>query len=236
MRSLRMPTLALVVFAAAAAGCSARTLRPEAFRRAPAVAVVGVYTQPKVFLVTHSVGVGPFGQTETRDHGEEIGGSAAVFGETKRAALRVLASSKRLRLLPEDAVLGSATYAAARSSETNVFTARLVPARGYKKLYDAERMAAVARAMRVDGAMTVSIDHAAVPDGGGVAARVVLGIGTADRAGQWMWNDYVVVRSDRKLPAGAKLDLNTLRPLLVEATEKGTRALLQKLDEQLRGW
>jgi hypothetical protein len=156
-----------------------------------------------------------------------------VFPETKRVALRAIAASRRFRLVPEDKVLGTGAYAGVPVGQTDVFTRPLIPARGYKPLYSAGELGEAARRLKVDGAMTVHLQHGCAQADGGVAARVYVGLGIAGQDGQYMWVDYVLSHSKRVIPEGQTITIDALRPLLVAAAEDGTRELLQRLDERL---
>jgi len=210
-------------------------LRPESFRHGTKLAVVGVYTSPDVKYWTKSVGVGPFGATQINDHTDEMAKATEVLNDTKRAAFRGLASARSFRLVPEESVLSSAGYAAARTSKPGTFTSILVPAHGYRRFFEEPEIAGAARALKVDGGLIVSMEHYCVPDGGDVVGLVTISFAAVDTAGRYMWWDYTLARSDRKLPADAALNADSVRPLLVDSTEKGARALVKLLDARLGG-
>ncbi len=220
----------LVAAALALTACSGigRTLRPEAFGPRKRMAVGTVTSPSKIRTHWTSVGPGPFGQTQMNDHGSTVGETAAVFGDTKAAALRALARSRSFSLVPESAVLSSPAYAAVRPSDGKHLTIEFIAPRGYKLLMDGDRVAQLARALRVDAAIVVSLDHTCTP--GGTAKPMVMA-GAYDAQGRRIWADYLRAESTRSLPNGAEMNASSLRPLLVEAVERGMRDLVRRLDD-----
>jgi hypothetical protein len=222
-------SVALAALCALGASGCARRFQPDAFHRGTSVAVVGVYTSPKVDYVRTYMAVGFGGQMDSRSDHVEIGPATAVLPDTRRVALRALASSGSFRLVPEDKVLGSRGYASVPAGATDVFTKDLIPARGYKPLYRSGDLGEAARRLKVDGAMTVSFIHSCVPGERGVVGRVFVGLGIVDQGGQYMWADYITKDSARAIPEGRPVTMEALRPLLVAAAEEGTAELLERL-------
>ncbi len=226
------PLIALVaVFALAQSACSfGRSVSPEAFRRAPSFAIVNVNTAERVSYTEPTMVRAPGGGMDMSSTGFDAGPAAGIFPETKAAAVRALSRSHRFRLLPEEEVLSTAAYASAPAHNGEFFGgAKFVPARGYKLIFDEAVAARLARATGAGAAVIVNLHHTYTSVGGGqLAGRVTVMV---------IWTDFATVLSEHTIASPSKkVSPATIQPALVESTERGIRAMLQRLDEQLRAW
>jgi len=235
------PLIALVaVFALAQSACSfGRSVSPEAFRRAPSFAIVNVNTAERVSYTEPTMVRAPGGGMDMSSTGFDAGPAAGIFPETKAAAVRALSRSHRFRLLPEEEVLSTAAYASAPAHNGEFFGgAKFVPARGYKLIFDEAVAARLARATGAGAAVIVNLHHTYTSVGGGqLAGRVTVMVTAIDRAGRTIWTDFASVLSEHTIASPSKkVSPAAIQPLLVESTERGIRAMLQRLDDQLRAW
>jgi hypothetical protein len=221
----------------ATGGCSVgHRLSPEAFRRGMPLAIVTVSSLPDVTYSETRVVV-TNGVTDMGGSGFKAGDARTVFPSTKAAVLRALSRSRRFKLVPEETVLSSAAYASAPAGPFNMWTKGLVAPKGYKLVLDEAQAGRIARSLGASGALFVALYHnyttQGVP-GGRIAARVGVQLTAVDRSGQTIWTDYTHEFSERTLDSSSlRVPLATLEPLLAESAERGTRALLARLDEQL---
>jgi hypothetical protein len=218
----------------ATSGC-ARTFVPEAFRRGMTLAIVTVSSSPQILYTESHVVVTGTGAADTRGSGFKAGDAKAVFPATKAAVLRGLSHSRQFHIVPEEAVLTSAAYAST-PVEVNVWTKDLLAARGYKLMFDKAQGGRIARAVGASGALFVSVEHNYTTLSGRIAADVNVMLTAVDRSGQLIWVDYTHVPSEHTLDSSSlRVPASALEPLLAESAERGTRTLLARLDEQLRG-
>ena len=69
---------------------------------------------------------------------------------------------------------------------------------------------------------------------GAVRGKVLLTVAAIDRNGRTIWQDVVGATSDRSKPkVGETIAWSDLQPMLVEATDKAMKALVQRLHENL---
>jgi hypothetical protein len=223
----------------ATGGCAVgRKISPEAFRRGMPLAIVTVTSLPHV-MYSETRMVVTNGVTDMGGTGFKAGDAKAVLPSTKAAVLRALSRTRQFHIVPEETVLSSAAYASAPAGPFNVWTKDLVAAKGYKLVLDTAQAGRIARSLGASGALFVSLYHnyttQGVP-GGRIAGRVHVQLTAMDRSGQTIWTDHIHEFSERTLDSSSlRVPLATLEPLLAESAERGTRVLLARLDEQLRG-
>lgn len=109
-----------------------------------------------------------------------------------------------------------------------------VIARGYKYFSD-EHLAKLARELKVDGVITVTLAYNAARTGVTVAgvggshkAQTTVFIRAIDKDGKNVWWDYAMGQSDQGTSTGiGAVDFPKLRPLFVESTDKAVRKLME---------
>ena len=224
----------------ATGGCAiGRRVSPEAFRRGMPLAIVTVSSSPQiVYTETHVVVTGT-GAADTRGSGFKAGEARTVFPATKAAVLRALSHTRQFQIVSEETVLSSAAYASAPVGPLNMGTKDNLAAKGYKLLFDKGQAARIARAVGASGALFVSLEHNYTTQGvrgGRIAGDVNVMLTAVDRSGRIIWTDYTHQFSERTLDSSSlRVATAALEPLLAESAERGTRVLLARLDEQLRG-
>jgi hypothetical protein len=229
----------LCALGASQVSCSlGHSVTPEAFRRTPSFAIVNVNTAERVSYTEPKMVRAPGGGMDMSSTGFDAGPAAGIFPETKAAAVRALSRSHRFRLLSEDEVISSAAYASAQPHTGPFFGgAKFIPARGYKLIFDEAVAARLARATGANAALIVNLHHTYTSAGEGLAGRVTVMATAIDRSGRIIWKDFATVLSEHSMPSrSTKVSPATIQPLLVESTERGIRAMLQRLDEYLRKW
>lgn len=220
----------------ASGGC-ARRFVPEAFRRGMPLAIVTVSSSPQiVYTETHVVVTGT-GATDTRGSGFKAGDAKVVLPATKAAVLRALSHTRQFQIVPEETVLSSAAYASTPADQ-GTWTKDHVAAKGYKLMFDKAQGAKIARAVGASGALFVSLEHHYTTQGvrgGRIAGDVIVMLTVVDRSGLIIWTSFTHEFSERTLdPSSLRVPTSALEPLLAESAERGARALLAHLDEQLR--
>jgi hypothetical protein len=221
------------------AGCSlGHRLSPEAFRRGMPLAIVTVCASPRIrYTETRMVSNGS-GRADIGGTGFDAGDARPALAATKAAVVRALSRGGPFRLVPEQTVLSSAAYASAPAQPRNTFTRDLLTATGYKYTFDEAQAARIARGVGAAGALMVSIDlnytTQGVP-GGRIAGKVHVLLTAVDRSGRTIWTDWTQELSQQTLESATlRVPTSALEPLLADSAERGTRALLARLDEQLR--
>ncbi|HET9552870.1 MAG TPA: hypothetical protein VFP50_07870 [Anaeromyxobacteraceae bacterium] len=235
---MRTRTLWLLPVALLLGACQfSRVSKPEAFGPGKALAVVTVYSTSKVELTHETPGIGMPGVIPSQ-YREELAPTSAFFSDTKATVLRVLGSSRHFRLVPEQAVLSSGAYAAARPDAPAMLGVRFVTPPGYKLLTDLPQVGAVARAAGAGGGLIVRIEHRCSwgERAGTVAGKVSVSVGAVDRAGQTIWMEHETAQADLLAAMGSGgVNVAALRASLVQAAERAARQILRDLDAQLRG-
>jgi len=232
------PLIALgTVFALSLSACSfGRSVTPEAFRRTPSFAIINVNTAERVHYTEPTMTRAPGGGMDMSSTGFDAGPAAGIFPETKAAAVRALSRSRRFRLLPEEQVISSAAYASAPPHSGAFFGgAKFIPARGYKLIFDEAVAARLARATGASASLIVNLHHTYTSAGSGLAGRVTVMATAIDGSGRIIWTDFATVLSEHTMASDSKkVSPAAIQPLLVESTERGMQAMLQRLDEYLR--
>ncbi len=138
MRSLYLITLVLVagIFTA---GCSANSVKKDAFAKPPKLAVVSVYgTAHDLFT------------SDAED--------AKIVADTAPACMEELRKSRNVRLMPLNAALSARSYAAIKNNPSSSF--QQLP--GYKKFApqdEKNNLQALAKELHVDGFLILEVDY-----------------------------------------------------------------------------
>jgi hypothetical protein len=209
--------------------CSIGLWRAEAFRRAPTLALVDLCVDPRVRYVD--------GTGEPLD--APVNASTDAVADAASAALRsALAGTGRFRLVEEQRVLSDPAYGGPASAPPAVTACRRTP--GYRPVREP---AAMARALRVDGAIVASLRLGYVVDGvsfagvvivGTVRGRAVLRLTALGPDGKRLWIDHIVATSDDSFSGASQgFDAARLDPLMLQAAHAAVRDLMARLDSHL---
>lgn len=114
-----------------------------------------------------------------------------------------------------------------------------VIARGYKYFSD-ENLVKVARELKVDGVITVTLSYNAARTGLTVAgaggshkAQTTVMVRAIDKDGKNVWFDYAMGQSDQGTSTGiGAVDFPKLRPLFAESTDKAVRKLMENFSSK----
>jgi hypothetical protein len=114
-----------------------------------------------------------------------------------------------------------------------------VIARGYKYFSD-ENLSKLARDLKVDGVITVTLAYNAARTGVTVAgvggshkAQTTVFVRAIDKDGKNVWWDYAMGQSDQGTSTGVgAVDFPKLRPLFVESTDKAVRKLMENFNSK----
>lgn len=140
-------TIALVVVAGIlTTGCSANTVKKDAFAKPPRVAVVSVY--------------GSAHELFTNDAED-----AKIVADTAPACMDELRKSRNVRFVPLNAVLSAKSYAAIKNNPSVFF--QQLP--GYKKFSpqdEKNNLQSLAKELHVDGFLILEVDYSRYRSGG----------------------------------------------------------------------
>lgn len=238
---------ALLAVCTVASGCATAAYKPDAFGKGKRFAVVAFVTPPQIsYFQNDAMGKTLSGGLKAMGDSGYSADSKRIFDDTRPAILKAFAGTGRFQLIPEQEVLGSKAYAAAPGDDpTKLFLGmgefRLAP--GYKYFKSEKKVADLARALKADSGVIISVHYGYVFSGvsalglvsaGKIRACVVMTAGAVDGAGRTVWKDFVRETSDQGIPTvGESVDFKTLHPMLHNATEKATRALIKKLQAKV---
>jgi hypothetical protein len=251
MRYIERIAMALsAVLCALLAGCAATggfgTVHdPAAFGKGKTYAVVSVMAYEKVQcsdLGGNPCNGGVIGLVKTMTDAKAFSEDAGEALEmTYAAALQGLRASPNIRLAPD--VRNSRAYRALAedAQPTGMMSARHVVAKGYKYLSH-EKLAGLAKELKVDGVITVTLSYSAKRSGvsiagfgGGHKASTTMYLAAVDKNGKNVWVDYATGDSDGTVgTVTASPDFVKLRPLFRDATTKATRKLIDSFDAKTK--
>jgi hypothetical protein len=236
-----------VFLLALAAGCGSVSgiHQADAFGTKKTYAVVTVMANEKVGctdLGGNPCGGGVFGlvsvATKTNAYSEAAGD---VLESTYPTALKALRTSPNLKIAPD--VKGQRIYRAASEDQqpTGMMRQQHTVAKGYKYFSD-ENLAKMARDLKVDGVITVTLSYSAARSGlqvggigGGHKAQTTVMVSALDKDGKRVWFDYAMGQSDDSVSTGiGAVDFPKLRPLFVEATDKAVKKLMDNFNNKTR--
>jgi hypothetical protein len=239
--------LSSVFVLALAAGCGSvgGIHQADAFGKNKTYAVVTVMANEKVGctdLGGNPCGGGVFGlvsvATKSNAYSEAAG---EVLESTYPTALKALRTSPNLKIAPD--VKGQRTYRAAKEDEqpSGMMRQHHTVAKGYKYFSD-ENLAKMARDLKVDGVITVTLSYSAARSGvqvagagGGHKAQTTVMVSAVDKDGKRVWFDYAMGQSDGSVSTGiGAVDFPKLRPLFVDATDKAVKKLIDNFNNKTR--
>ncbi len=234
---------------ASLSGCVTNsTFQPDAFGRTKTYAVVMVVAGETVGCSEPggnpcSGGVSGLLRmaTTTNAHSED---STAVLESTYPVALRGLRVSPNLRIVPDEWVKAHPAYRAmpAARQPSGLFQGNNRTAKGYKK-FSVENLSKLARELKVDGVIIVTLSYSALRAGmpvlglgGKHKASTMVMVSAVDRNGRTVWFDYTSADSNDAVAAhtGGSVDFPKLRPLFADSTSKAVKKLMDNFNEKTR--
>jgi hypothetical protein len=239
--------LVVTLLSLVAAGCGSigSIHQPDAFGSGKTYAVVTVMAVDKVGC--SDAGVNPcnggvFGLFNMAARTDAYSTDAAdVLESTYPTALKALRTSPKLRIAGD--VKGNRVYRAATedAQPTGMMRQNHTVAKGYKYFSD-ESLARLARDMKVDGVIVVTLSYTAARSGITVAgvggshkAHTSVMVRAVDKAGKSVWFDYATGHSDNGVSTGiGAVDFPKLRPLFVEATDKAAKKLMENFESKVQ--
>lgn len=169
-----------------------------------------------------------------------------ILADTAPLILKELGSNRHYTLVPAKTVLGHKAYRAAEAEDTAIplgFGKKWLVAPGYKYFKSEDRLAKLARELNVDAVMVVNVNYSAgftgaqamgVIAGGVHHGKAMVTVYAVNRDGKVIWKDGGDASSDNSIGGvGESVNFTRLHPLLVEATRKATRALMEKVDSKV---
>ncbi len=216
----------VLAVAAALAGCGSigKIHHPDAFGEKKTYALVSVMASDKV----GSGGIlGAFNKTDAS-------GTAAneIMERTYPSALRSL----RAPNLKVTDVRGHKVYRATPEDKPpqGPLSQQQTIAKGYKYFSD-EKLVKLARELKVDGVITVTLTYDAAGVGGAHKAQTTVSVKAIDTNGKTVWSDSAMAESEKGV-AGASggVDLPKLRPLFVESTDKAVHKLMENFNRRTK--
>lgn len=167
--------------------------------------------------------------------------SADVLESTYPIALKGLRSAPNLKVAPD--VKGYKTYRAAPEDQqpTGTFRQQHTVAKGYK-YFSQENLAKMAKELKVDGVITVTLFYSAARSGitvggvgGGHKAVTSIMVAAVDKDGKAVWWDMAVGKSDDSVSTGiGAVDFPKLSPLFGNATDKAVKNLMDNFSSKTR--
>ncbi len=234
--------LALVVMVALT-GCviSPKSFKADAFGKKKRFAVVTIVSSPKISGNSGNSSITGM----VKAVGKKSGYSAdanKIFKASVPIVMRELKKSRHFTLVPESKIIRSKRYKALEGDPPKILWAKMLVAKGYK-YFGKAKFKNMAKELRVDGAINVSLNYGYGFSGVNIAgavsagyhkAQVLLTINAVDRDGNIVWRETVNITSDKKLPAiGESVNFTKLRPLLMQATRKAAKELVKRLDKNM---
>jgi len=218
--------------------------QPDAFGATKTYAVVTVMANEKVGCKGsggNPCNGGVFGLVNTLAKSNAYSEDAAeVLESTYPAALKALRASANLKIID---VKAQRAYREAVADEQpgGMMSAQHTVAKGYKYFSD-EKLARLARDLKVDGVISVTLSYSAALSGvqvaglgGGYKASTTVMVRAMDKSGKTVWFDYAAGQSDDGAGtfAGA-VDFPKLRPFFSESTGKAAKKLMDDFNDKSR--
>lgn len=261
MRKRNLAVLLIVVmYALTMTGCGKMVFTPkikvhnEAFGKKKTFAVVSISGSKEFY--------GQGGISQMFKSVDKIPGknTQPIINKLRPKIIKSLAKSKNFRLLKEKKVLKSKAYKKVKSDPLQqkafIFTVDMNVAKGYKYIVDKEKMAKLAKDLRVDAVVAVSMSFSIVEEKGKLTiAGLSLGkkkykasVSTSavayDRQGKVVWQDVTIKETapgDSKMILGldfsdmTKTNFKKLHPKAIRMGEKTMGVLMTRLSDKLAG-
>lgn len=230
---------------AALAGCgSVGTIyQPDAFGKSKTYAVVTVMATEKVGCSQGGGDMcngGVFGLINMAAKKDAYSTAAdEILESTYPTALKGL-RSPNLRIATADIKANKVYRATAEDPQPKGMMAQQhVIARGYKYFSD-ENLAKLARDLKVDGVIVITLSYNAARTGVTVAgaggshkAQTTVMVRAIDKDGKNVWFDYAMGQSDQGVSTGiGAVDFPKLRPLFADSTDKAVRKLMENFNSK----
>jgi hypothetical protein len=232
---------------AALAGCGSvgSVYQPDAFGSRKTYAVVSVMANEKVGCSQAGGDMcngGLFGLFNMAARKDAYSTSAdEILESTYPTALKAL-RSPNLKITTGDIKVNRVYRAAAEDPQPKgTFAQQHAIARGYKYFSD-ESLVKLARDLKVDGVITLTLSYNAARGGvtvggvgGGHTAQTTVFARAIDKEGKNVWWDYAMGQSDKSVSTGiGAVDFPKLRPLFTEATEKAVAKLMENFNSKVQ--
>lgn len=236
---------AVVAAAAALTGCGSigSIHHPDAFGAKKTYAVVSVVASEKVGCsqaggeMCNGGVFGLFNMAAKTDAYSTA--SDEILERTYSTALKGL-RAPNLKIAPD--VRAHRAYRATAEDEQSkgAFSQQHSVAKGYKYLADEKKLVQLARELKVDGVITVTLSYNAARSGltvagvgGGHKAQTTVFVRAIDKDGKNVWWDYAMGQSDESVSTGiGAVDFPKLRPHFNEATDKAVRKLMENFNSK----
>jgi hypothetical protein len=239
-------TLSGVFLLAALQGCSSvgAIHQKDAFGSTKTYAVVTVMASEKVGCIGsggNPCNGGVFGLVNTLTDSNAYSEDATqVLENTYPVAVKVLRASANVKIVEAK---GQRAYrdAVADEQPAGMMRPRHTVAKGYK-YFSNEKFAKLAKDLKVDGVIVVTLSYSASLSGfqvgglgGGYQARTTVMVTAVDKDGKTVWFDYAAGQSEDSVSrvAGA-VDFPKLRPMFGESTDKATKSLMDNFNEKIK--
>jgi hypothetical protein len=242
-RSIPASLVFSIVCAGLLAGCAAARVQPDAFGASKSYAIVSVIASPEAYASSPTGGtVSGLVKAGSKNAGYSQD-AKALLKDSLPIVIRELEKSPRFRLLAAEKVLPSKAYKQAKGDTPKVLWTQLLLADGYKYFAQEEELGRLAKALRVDGVIIVSLTYQVGNSGVNLFGLLSLGtqrgtthlaVTAVDQTGQVVWRDTVKGRSDDSIGAiGESANFVKLHPLFLNATEHAVTTLVARLDQRL---
>jgi hypothetical protein len=219
--------------------------QPDAFGSAKTYAVVTVMASDKVGCSDAGGNMcngGVFGLANMAARKDAYSTAPdEILESTYPSALKALRTSPNLKIAGD--VKANKVYRAVPEDQQpkGMLSQQQTVAKGYKYFSD-ESLAKLARELKVDGVITVSLSYNAARSGvtvagigGGHKAQTTVMVRAVDKDGKNVWFDYAMGQSDQSVSTGiGAVDFPKLRPLFADSTDKAVRKLMDNFNTKTR--
>lgn len=205
----------------------------EAFGKSKKFAVVTVAASPEIGVTVNGIAKTAPPDSDYRKD------TSRILRETTPLILKELERSPYYTLVSPRTVLANKAYRTTASDDPTsaMLSSLLLTAPGYKFFGSEDRLAQLARDLKVDAVMVVSVDYAsgftAAGSGGVQRGRAVVSVNAVNQAGIVIWKDGGAGVSDNFIRStNEAVNHDKLRPLLIEASRNAARKLLDKVESK----
>jgi uncharacterized protein YceK len=158
--------------------------------------------------------------------------------------VKAFLTQKRIVVLPERVTSKNPGFSSAKSDEPVVrfgpLSSRFRVANGYKYFSDEQKLAQLAKAMKVDGVIVVRISFSVSTYGvsafglisaGTQAGEMLMQVTAIDQSGKQVWVEGFHEKSKDTIGfVGESVDFVKIRPLFVQASDAVIKAMVESLD------
>lgn len=234
--------LFITLFITALSGCMT-TVKKEAFAPTKTYAIVSISSFDSIQKRGQNASL--LGMLKSASSESGFSGDATkMFNGHYKLVIDELQKMGHFTLLPEKKVTGNEAYRKTEGDNPDGIIIDMISPDGYKYFTDAKKMQQLAKDLKVDGVIALSMQYSFATSGVGIGGLFTAGrqraltrvtVYAVDTNGEYVWNDTIEQRSEDYLGVlGESGNFTKLEPLFREATVTGTKELIARLSQQLQ--